>query len=248
MPHQATAGDVPRRYERTLQASSRLPRQSAPGTAGDVPDRHRVFGDLVQDPIPANPQPPQVRRPIREGPGWSGIVSQLVDSVQDRAYALRVVEERGRLVDRPFVVVDPQAHRGMPSRRLASSADTNVAWPVASRALHSSTAAVSSASSSSCGVAACSSARRRRKSATGTTTAAWPPRWITSYEPVSGPGMSGWAVISLPPVVISEGLLPILAGSRAHLHDVGTSGGPVSRWRPQDPGAEVRCAVFRTLA
>jgi hypothetical protein len=42
------------------------------------------------------------------------------------AHALRVIEECGRLADRPFVVVDPQAHRGMPSRRLASRAGTNV--------------------------------------------------------------------------------------------------------------------------
>ena len=39
----------------------------------------------------------------------------------------------------------------MPSRRCASSAGTNVVWPAASRAFHSSTAAVSSASSSSGG-------------------------------------------------------------------------------------------------
>jgi hypothetical protein len=60
-----------------------------------VPDRDRVLGDLVQDPVPANPQPPQVRRPVRERSGWSGIVGQLVDRVQDRADALRVVEECG---------------------------------------------------------------------------------------------------------------------------------------------------------
>jgi len=63
-------------------------------------------------------------------------------------------------------VVDPQAHLGMPSRRRAPSAGTNVVSPAASRARHASTAAVSSASSSSWEVAACSRARSRRKSAT----------------------------------------------------------------------------------
>jgi hypothetical protein len=85
----------------------------------------------------------------RRSAAGAGIVGQLVDRVQDVAYALRVVEERGRLADRSFAVIDPQAHRCMPSRRRASSAGTNVVWPSASRALHSSTAAVSSASSSS---------------------------------------------------------------------------------------------------
>ena len=74
---------------------------------------------------------------------WPGIIGQLIDRVQRCADALRVVKELGRLIDRPFVVVDPQAHRGMPSRRLASSAGTNVVCPAASRAFHSSTAAVS---------------------------------------------------------------------------------------------------------
>jgi hypothetical protein len=53
----------------------RLARQSTPGATGDVPDGDRVFGDLVQDPVPAYPQPPQVRRPIRERPGRAGVVS-----------------------------------------------------------------------------------------------------------------------------------------------------------------------------
>jgi len=148
------------------------------------------------------------------------------------AAGIRVVE-----VDRPFVVVDPQAHRDMPSRRLASLAGTNVVWPAASRAFHSSTAAVSSASSRSSTVAACCRALRRRKSVTGTTTAAWPPRWITSYEPVSGPGVSGWAVIPLPPLVVGEGLLPIFAGFRAQRHDVGADGARVASSPPSPPPA-----------
>jgi hypothetical protein len=32
-----------------------IARRSAPGAAGDVPDRHRFFGDLIQDPVPADP-------------------------------------------------------------------------------------------------------------------------------------------------------------------------------------------------
>ena len=47
-------------------------------------------------------------------------------------------------------------------------------------------AAASSASSNSSADAWSSSARSRRISVTGTTTAAWPPKWITSYDPVSG--------------------------------------------------------------
>ena len=87
---------------------------------------------------------------------------------------------RGRLGKQPRVVFDPQAHRGRPSRRRASSAART--WSGRQRpAPHSSIAAVSSASSSSWEEAARSRARRRRKSATGTTTAAWSPRWITSY-------------------------------------------------------------------
>jgi hypothetical protein len=78
--------------------------------------------------------------------------------------------------------------------------------------------AAGQASSSSCGLAACSSACRRRKSDTGTTTAAWPPRWITSYDPVSGPlagiRSAGWAVIVLPPVRRFRALLSILASLR----------------------------------
>ena len=93
--------------------------------------------------------------------GRMGIVGQPVDRVQDLAKALRVAEERGRLADRPLVVFDPQAHRGKPSRRRASSAGTNVVWPTASRAFHSSIAAVSSASSSSWGEAARSRARTK---------------------------------------------------------------------------------------
>jgi hypothetical protein len=65
------SGDM-RRQKFTLKASSWLPRQSAPGAAGDVPDRDHVFGDLIEDPVPAYPQPPEVGRPVREGPGWAG--------------------------------------------------------------------------------------------------------------------------------------------------------------------------------
>ena len=83
--------------------------------------------------------------------------------------------------DRSFVVVDPQARRGMLSRRLASLAGTNVVCPAASRALPTHAAAVCSASWSGL-----------YQQVTGTTTAAWSPRWIASYEPVSGPGVSGW--------------------------------------------------------
>ena len=32
-----------------------IARRSAPGAAGDVPDGHRFFGDLIQDPVPADP-------------------------------------------------------------------------------------------------------------------------------------------------------------------------------------------------
>jgi hypothetical protein len=32
-----------------------IARRSAPGAAGDVPDRHRFFGDLIRDPVPADP-------------------------------------------------------------------------------------------------------------------------------------------------------------------------------------------------
>ena len=74
--------------------NSRLPCDSAPSTAGDVPDGDRVFGDLVQDPVPAYPQPPQVGRPIRERPSRAGIVSQPVNRVQNRADALRTRETR----------------------------------------------------------------------------------------------------------------------------------------------------------
>ena len=34
-----------------------------------MPDRHHVAADLVQHPVPAGPQPPQARRPVRERPG-----------------------------------------------------------------------------------------------------------------------------------------------------------------------------------
>jgi len=50
---------------------------SARNAAGDVPDRDRVFGDLVQNPVPADPQPPQVGRPVGERSGRAGIVGQL---------------------------------------------------------------------------------------------------------------------------------------------------------------------------
>jgi hypothetical protein len=73
----------------------RVCRRSALDAAGDVPDRDCVVGDLVQDPVPAGPQPPQVRRTIGERPGRAGIVGQPVDGVQDRTDALRIVEERG---------------------------------------------------------------------------------------------------------------------------------------------------------
>ena len=37
-------------------------RRSTPGdAASDMPDRHGIFGDLVQDPVPADPQAPHVR-------------------------------------------------------------------------------------------------------------------------------------------------------------------------------------------
>ena len=101
--------------------------------------RCRVFGDLIGDLVPADPQPSQVGRPIGVRPGRAGIVGQPVDRVQYLAYALQVIEECGRLADRSFVVFDPQAHRGMPSRRRASSAGTNVVWPTASRAFHTHT-------------------------------------------------------------------------------------------------------------
>jgi hypothetical protein len=41
---------------------------------------------------------------------------------------------------------------------------------------------------------------------------------------MSGPGVSGWALIPLPPELIGEGLLSILAGFRAQPHDVGADG------------------------
>jgi hypothetical protein len=62
------------------------------------------------------------------------MVGQPVDRVQNRAHALRVIEKPGGLVNRPLVVVDPKGHRGMPSRRRASSAVTNLVWSAASRA------------------------------------------------------------------------------------------------------------------
>jgi hypothetical protein len=87
--------------------------------------------------------------------------SQPVDRIQDRTDVLRTVWELGRLVDRPFGVIDPQAHTGMPSRRLASLVGTIIVWSEASRAFHTSAAAVSSASSRSSGVTACCRARRQ---------------------------------------------------------------------------------------
>jgi hypothetical protein len=118
--------------------------------------------------------------------------------------------------------------------------------PAASRAFHSRMAAVSSASSSPCEAAARSRARRRRKSATGTTTAAWPPRWITSYQPVSGPGTSGWAVIPLPPEDDPRGLDIYLRRLPAHRDDVAASGIPCRDGTP-NPGAASRMLI-RTLA
>jgi len=84
--------------------------------------------------------------------------------------------------------IDLAAHPARPSRRRASSCVTYEVCPAASRARQSASAALSSASSSSCALAACSRARKRRKSdtTTTTTTAAWPPRWITSYDPCPG--------------------------------------------------------------
>ena len=45
---------------------------SVSGAAGHVADRDRVVGDLVRDPVPANPQPPHVRRPVGKRPGRAG--------------------------------------------------------------------------------------------------------------------------------------------------------------------------------
>jgi hypothetical protein len=128
-------------------------------------------------------------------------------------------QEPGRLVDRLGLPDDLAAHPARPSRRSASSCGTYEVCPAVSRARQSASAAWSSASSSSCALAACSRARKRRKSDTGTTTAAWPPRWITSYDPVSGPlagtRSAGWAVIVLPPIRGFQALLSILACPRA---------------------------------
>jgi len=156
-----------------------------------------------------------------------------------------VVKERGGLADGPFVVVDPQAHRGMSSRRRASSAVTNVVCPAASRAFRSRMAAVSSASSSSCAAADRSRARRRRKSSTGTTAAAWPPRWITSYEPCPDRGLlAGRSSRCL--------LMDDRRGLDIYSQASGLTGTmpplrhPMSRRKPE-PGAERRMLI-RTLA
>jgi hypothetical protein len=90
-----------------------------------------VFADLVQDSVPPDPQPPQVGRAVGERPVGAGIIGQFAVRVEDRTDARRVTKERGGLADYPFVVVDPQSHRGTPSRRRASSAGTNVVCPVA---------------------------------------------------------------------------------------------------------------------
>lgn len=112
-----------------IQVGTRVPE---PGTgAGDIPDRHRVFGDLVQDPVPADSQPPEVGRPVGERSSRAGIVGQLVDRVQDLAYALRVVEERsprrrgsgraagaGRAASDPERLRQLEADTGIPRRFL----------------------------------------------------------------------------------------------------------------------------------
>jgi hypothetical protein len=52
-----------------------------------MPDRDGVLADLVQDAVPADPQPPQVGRSVGERPVRAGIIGQLVDRVHDRADA-----------------------------------------------------------------------------------------------------------------------------------------------------------------
>src|ERR1017187_53288 len=150
----------------------------------------------------------------------AGLVGEPGDRVEHLANPVGGgAKDPGRLVDPLGLPDDLAAHPARPSRRSASSCVTYEVCPAASRAHQSARAALSSASSSSCGLAACSRARKRRKSDTGTTTAAWSPRWITSYGPVSRPlagiRSAGWAVIVLPPVWGFRALLSILACLRA---------------------------------
>ena len=98
-----------------------------------------------------------------------------------------ISEEPGRLVDRLLLVDDPKAHLVRPSRCRTHRRAGREVWPVASRVLHSCSAAASSACSSSC-----TDASRSSAAAAGSGPAAPPRRparqWITSYEPVSGTG------------------------------------------------------------
>ena len=144
-------------------------------------------GDVVHHPVAADAQPPSVRGPVGERPGRAGLIGESRDRVEHLTDPVGVVaEEPGCLVNRLGLPDELAAQPARPSRRSASSCGTYEVCPAASRARQSASAALSSASSSSCTLAACSRACKRRKSDTGTTTAAWPPRWITSYDPVSG--------------------------------------------------------------
>ena len=194
-----------------LRPSSRpsvcgMPSALASGpAAAEVPNRHRLGSNVVHHSVAADRSRRRSGDPYGNDPAGPGsLASRATASSISRTPVGVVAEEPGRLVNRLGLPDDLTAHPARPSRRSASSCGTYEVCLAASRARQSASAARSSASSSSCALAACSRARKRRKSDTGTTTAAWPPRWITSYGPVSGPfaGISsaGWAVIVLLPV------------------------------------------------
>ncbi len=200
-----TAGEGPVRW---ASGSTTWPPGTASSPAGSPTGR-------------ARPSPPTI-------PSRAGILGQPVDRVQHRTDALRIVEERGRLADRPFVIVDPQAHRGMPAgallrRRTRTSSARRHPGP-------------STPAPPRC---------PRRPRARAGWRPAPEPAAVGSRSPAPRPqpgrpggsphtnrypgrGVSGWAVIPLPPVAIGESLVPILAGSRAHPHDLSASGAAVS--------------------